>query len=189
MLLNQLVRIDETGIVADSVNFGLMEDQDTNQRLCEGFVFNYDKDKPEESTVGVLEALRSSYDSRNQANVHLLVQQYGKGKSHFAVAIANYFSKPADSLEVEGILRKVENAAGENSPIAQRLRSYKKYGRHLVLCLSGDRTGDIRKQFLQSLLKTLETEGITDSIAQHICVRASQLSARLVRKSTRARTR
>ena len=169
MLLNQLVRIDETGIVADSVNFGLMEDQDTNQRLCEGFVFNYDKDKPEESTVGVLEALRSSYDSRNQANVHLLVQQYGKGKSHFAVAIANYFSKPADSLEVEGILRKVENAAGENSPIAQRLRSYKKYGRHLVLCLSGDRTGDIRKQFLQSLLKTLETEGITDSIAQHIC--------------------
>jgi len=169
MLLNQLVTIDETGIVADSVNFGLMEDQDTNQRLCEGFVFNYDKDKPEESTVGVLETLRSSYDSRNQANVHLLVQQYGKGKSHFAVAIANYFNKPANSVEVEGILRKVENAAGENSPIAQRLRSYKKYGRHLVLCLSGDRHGDIRKQFLQSLLDTLETEGITDSIAQHIC--------------------
>ena len=169
MLLNQLVTIDETGIVADSVNFGLMEEQDTNQRLCEGFVFNYDKSKPEESTVGVLEALRSSYDSRNQANVHLLIQQYGKGKSHFAVAIANYFSKPADSVEVESILRKVENSTGENSAIAQRLRSYKKYGRHLVLCLSGDRAGDIRKQFLQSLLKALEAEGITDSIAQHIC--------------------
>ena len=53
--------------------------------------------------------------------------------------------------------------------IAQRLRSYKKYGKHLVLCLSGDRAGDIGKQFLQSLLKALETEGITDSIAQHIC--------------------
>lgn len=169
MLLNQLVTIDETGIVADSVNFRLMEDQDTNQRLCEGFVFNYDKAKPEESTVGVLEALRSSYDSRNQANVHLLVQQYGKGKSHFAVAIANYFSKPAGSPEVEGILRKIENSAGETSAIAQRLRSYKKYGRHLVLCLSGDRAGDIKKQFLQTLLKALETEGITDSIAQHIC--------------------
>lgn len=169
MLLNQLVTIDETGIVADSVNFGLMDEQDTNQRLCEGFVFNYDKIKPEESTVGVLEALRSSYDSRNQANVHLLIQQYGKGKSHFAVAISNYFSKPADSVEVESILRKVENSTGENSAIAQRLRSYKKYGRHLVLCLSGDRAGDIRKQFLQTLLKVLKCEGITDSIAQHIC--------------------
>jgi hypothetical protein len=169
MLLNQLVTIDETGIVASSVSFSLMEEQDTNQRLCEGFVFNYDNSKPEESTVGVLEALRSSYDSRNQANVHLLIQQYGKGKSHFAVAIANYFSKPADSVEVESILRKVENSTGENSAIAQRLRSYKKYGRHLVLCLSGDRAGDIRKQFLQTLLKVLKGEGITDSIAQHIC--------------------
>jgi hypothetical protein len=169
MLLNQLVTIDETGIVASSVSFSLMEEQDTNQRLCEGFVFNYDNSKPEESTVGVLEALRSSYDSRNQANVHLLVQQYGKGKSHFAVAIANYFSKSADSVEVESILRKVENSTGENSAIAQRLRSYKKYGRHLVLCLSGDQASDIKKQFLQALLKVLKGEGITDSIAQHIC--------------------
>lgn len=169
MLLNQLVRINEAGIVADSVNFGLMEQPDTNQKLCEGFVFNYDKDKSEESTVGVLEALRSSYDSRNQANVHLLVQQYGKGKSHFAVAIANYFSKPANSPEVQGILTAIENAAGRNSAIAQRLQAYKKYGRHLVICLSGDRLGDIRKQFLQTLLKTLEAEGIKDSVAQHIC--------------------
>ncbi len=169
MLLNQLVRINEAGIVADSVNFGLMEQPETNQKLCEGFVFNYDKDKPEESTVGVLDVVRCSYESRNQANVHLLVQQYGKGKSHFAVAIANYFSKPADSPEVQGILTAIENAAGRNSAIAQRLQAYKKYGRHLVVCLSGDRSGDIRKQFLQSLLKTLETEGITDAIAQHIC--------------------
>lgn len=169
MLLNQLVRINEAGIVADSVNFSLMEQPETNQKLCEGFVFNYDKDKPEESTVGILEALRSSYDSRSHANVHLLVQQYGKGKSHFAVAIANYFSKPADSPEVQGIVTAVENATGRNSPIAQRLQSYKKYGRHIVVCLSGDRAGDIRKQFLQSLLKALAEEGITDSIAQHIC--------------------
>ncbi len=169
MLLNQLVRINEAGIVADSVNFGLMEEQDTNQKLCEGFVFNYDKEKLEESTIGVLEALRSSYDSRNQANVHLLIQQYGKGKSHFAVAIANYFSKPANSPEVEGILHQVENAAGKNSAIAEKLRLYKKRGRHLVLCLSGDRPGDIKKHFLQTLLRTLEAEGITNSVAQHIC--------------------
>lgn len=169
MLLNQLVRINEAGIVADSVNFGLMEQLETNQKLCEGFVFNYDKDKPVESTVGVLEALRSSYDSRNAANVHLLVQQYGKGKSHFAVAIANYFSKPSDSPEVQGILTAVENASGRGSAIAQRLQSYKKHGRHLVVCLSGDRPGDIRKQFLQALLKTLEAEDIKDSVAQHLC--------------------
>jgi hypothetical protein len=170
MLLNQLVKINDAGIVADSVNFGLMEQKDTNQGLCDGFVFNYEKEKPEESTLGVLEALRSSYDSRSQANVHLLVQQYGKGKSHFAVAIANYFSQPAGSPELEGILHQVENASGgASTPIAEKLRLYKNRGRHLVICLSGDRPGDIRKQFLQVLLKTLEAQGIGNSIAQHIC--------------------
>jgi hypothetical protein len=169
MLLNQLIRINEAGIVADSVNFGLMEQLETNQKLCEGFVFNYDKEKPTESTIGVLEALRSSYDSRSHANVHLLVQQYGKGKSHFAVTIANYFSKLANSPEVEGILQQVENATGRTNALAERLRLYKNQGRHLVLCLSGDRGGDIKKQFLQSLLGVLEAEGITDSVAQHIC--------------------
>src|SRR6478672_9671550 len=170
MLLNQLVRINEAGIVAASVNFRLMEEQETNQKLCEGFVFNYDKDKPEESTVGVLEALRSSYDSRSHANVHLLVQQYGKGKSHFAVAIANYSGKPTDSPEVEGILDQVENAAGRTNAIAERLRLYKKRGRHLVLCLSGDSSiTDLKKQFLQVLLQVLEKEEISDSIAQHVC--------------------
>ena len=169
MLLNQLIRINEAGIVADSVNFGLMEQRETNQKLCEGFVFNYDKEKLTESTIGVLEALRSSYDSRSHANVHLLVQQYGKGKSHFAVTIANYFSKLADSPEVEGILQQVENATGRTNALAEGLRLYKNHGRHLVLCLSGDRSGDIKKQFLQSLLRVLEAEGITNSVAQHIC--------------------
>ncbi|OUC12874.1 MAG: hypothetical protein B0A82_20170 [Alkalinema sp. CACIAM 70d] len=170
MLLNQLVRINEAGIVADSVNFSLMEDWETNQKLCEGFVFNYDKDKPEESTIGVLEALRSSYDSRSHANIHLLIQQYGKGKSHFAVAIANYFGKPIDSPEVEGILHQVENAAGRTNAIAERLRLYKKRGRHLVLCLSGDSSiTDLKKQFLQVLLQVLEKEEISNSVAQHIC--------------------
>ncbi len=117
----------------------------------------------------MLEALRSSYDSRNHANVHLLVQQYGKGKSHFAVAIANYFSKSLDSPEVQGILTAIENAAGRTNATAERLRLYKKRGRHLVLCLSGDGECDMKKQFLQSLIKTLEAEGITNSVAQHIC--------------------
>jgi hypothetical protein len=40
MLLNQLVTIDETGIVANSVNFDMMEQAEKNQKLCEGFVFN-----------------------------------------------------------------------------------------------------------------------------------------------------
>jgi hypothetical protein len=172
MLLNQLVEINEKGAVASSVNFSMMDDPEMNQNLCECFIFNYDPKKPELSSVGILDALRRSYHSRTEPNIHLMIQQYGKGKSHFAVAIANFFKKPFDSPEVQGILHQVEMAtANKAKAIAEGLRLYKQNQRqrHLVICLSGDRGGDIRKHFLQALLKSLEEEGIQDSLAQHTC--------------------
>jgi len=62
----------------------MMDDQEMNLNLCEGFIFNYEPKKPELSTVGIL-VFRRSYHSRNEPNIHLMIQQYGKGKSHFAV--------------------------------------------------------------------------------------------------------
>ena len=174
ILLSQLVKINEEALVANAVNFELMDDADKNLRLCRGFVFNYDPDlkKLKTSTVGVLEVLRRSFHNVNEPNIHLMVQDYGKGKSHFALALANFFQKPHDSLEVEGILRQVELAlaTSSNHTILMGLKSYKQQGRNLVICLNGDKTlTDLKKQFLQAVRKTLNSEGITDSIAQQIC--------------------
>jgi len=55
----------------------MMDDQE-NLNLCEGFIFNYEPKKPELSTVGILDLLRRSYHSRNEPNIHLMIQQYGK---------------------------------------------------------------------------------------------------------------
>jgi hypothetical protein len=172
MRLSQLVEINEKGSIHDSVYFGLMDKPESNLRLCEGFIFNYDQKKPELSTVGILDALRRSYHSPNEPNIHLMIQDYGKGKSHFAVVIANYFKNSFNSPEVQGILQQVEIATvNKNRGIAEKLKLHKQNQQHnhLVICLSGDRGGDIRKQFLQALIKSLEAEGITDSLAQNTC--------------------
>ena len=173
MLLNQLVRINEEGLVANAVSFELMDDTDKNLQLCRGFVFNYDPDpdpkKLKSSTVGVLDTLRRSFHSPSEPNIHLMVQDYGKGKSHFALAVANFFKKPYDSPEVQGVLQQVEYATSSTSGILESLRLYKQRGKHLVVCLSGDKLIDLKKHFLQALRKALESEGITDSIAQQIC--------------------
>ncbi|MEH2192590.1 MAG: hypothetical protein V7K98_08095 [Nostoc sp.] len=172
MLLNQLVEINEKGSIASSVNFGMIDDSENNLSLCESFIFNYDPTKPESSTVGILDAVRRSYHSANQPNIHLMIQQYGKGKSHFAIAIANFFQKPFQSQEVQEILSQVEKAtSGKSQAVLEGLKLFKQNQRHqhLVICLSGDTGGDIRKQFLQQLVKSLEVEGIQDSLAQHIC--------------------
>ncbi|BAY08112.1 hypothetical protein [Calothrix sp. NIES-2098] len=172
MLLNQLVEINEKGSIASSVNFGMMDDSQKNLSLCESFIFNYDQAKPELSTVGILDAVRRSYHSANQPNIHLMIQQYGKGKSHFAIAIANFFQKPFHSPEIQGILSQIEKAtSGKSQAVVEGLKLFKQNQRHqhLVICLSGDIGGDIRKQFLQQLVKSIEAQGIQDSLAQHIC--------------------
>lgn len=172
MLLNQLVEINQKGSIASSVNFGMLDDLEKNLPLCESFIFNYDSTKPEFSTVGILDAVRRSYHSPNQPNIHLMIQQYGKGKSHFAIAVANFFKKPFQSQEVQGILSQIEKAtSAKNQPISEGLKLFKQNQRHqhLVICLSGDQGGDIRRQFLQQLVKNLEEAGIQDSFAQHIC--------------------
>ena len=170
MLLNELFRINEAGLVADAVNFDMMADEEKNLHLCQGFIFNYDHGKPRESTVGVLDALRRSYHSRNEPNVHLLVQDYGKGKSHFALVIANFFKQPYENPEVQGILQQVELAtAATSSAVLENFKAYKQRSKkHLVICLSGER-GDLKQLFLRSLRQALEAEGITNSIAQRVC--------------------
>jgi hypothetical protein len=167
--LDQLVRINELGNVANAVNFGMMDDPEQNRLLCESFVFNHDQNKPKTSTVGLLDTIRESFHSNNTPNIHLIVQQYGKGKSHFAVAVANFFHKPAASDEVQGILHQIENATSPNSPIVERLRAFKDDRRYLTLCLSGDRIVDLPKSLLSNLIATLEREGIQDSIAHQLC--------------------
>lgn len=170
MLLNEFVSINNTGLVADAVNFRMMNDPDKNLRLCQGFIFNLDSKNPKASTVGVLDAIRRSYHSRNEPNVHLMVQDYGKGKSHFALTVANFFKHSVSSPEVEGILNQIRLAAGTNNPILEDLRAYKQRSKkHLVICLSGDEGVDLKQLFLLALKSTLEAEGISDTLAQHVC--------------------
>ncbi len=171
MKLNQLVEINEEGLVARAVSFGLMDEPEKNLKLCKGFVFNYDGDRnnAKNTTVGVLDAIRRSFHSRNEPNVHLMIQDYGKGKSHFALTVANFFKLPNDSPEVQGIFKQLGFATSEDNATLAGLKAYKQRGRHLVLCLSGDNTINLQKHFLQVLNKELEAEGIVDSIAQQIC--------------------
>ncbi|MHC0068919.1 hypothetical protein ACWATR_39670, partial [Nostoc sp. UIC 10890] len=171
LLFNELVTINKAALVANAVSFDLMDDPDANLRLCQGFVFNFDSDpkKLKTSTVGVLYAVRQSFHSPNEPNIHLMVQDYGKGKSHFALAIANFFQKPFNSPEVDGIIQQIENSTPSNHYILENLKLYKRQGKNLVICLSGDKPIDLKKHFLQALRKAVESEGITESLGQKIC--------------------
>lgn len=172
MLLRDLVEVNQKGNVTPAVNFDMLDKPKTNHDLCESFIFNYDPRRPDLSTVGILDRLQESFHSRNQPNIHMMIQTYGRGKSHFAVVLTNFFGKPADSPEVKGILEQVDKAtSGKAKAIGDRLIAYKQRQAkpHLVLCLRGDKGGDIRKQFLQVVIKALKGAGVENAISTHIC--------------------
>lgn len=170
MKLSEIVRINEKGMVANAVNLKMMDDPEKNLQLCQGFIFNYDAQKPKESTVGVLIKIQESFHGQNHPNVHLVVQDYGKGKSHFALVMANFFKQPADSAEVRGILHQIEMAVGSHGSVGEDLKNYKERNKpHLVIRLSGDQMTDLKAAFLKSLRVELDTAGVTESIGQHLC--------------------
>ena len=169
-LLKHLVKVSEDGFIANAVSLDMMENDQQNIDLCRGFVFNYNPEKPKESTLGILEVLRRSYHSINEPNIHLMVQDFGKGKSHFALTIANFFKQPADSEEIQGILARIEDAiSGKSRAPLESLTTYKQRSKpHLVIRISGERVGDLKQAFLRSLRETLEAKGITDTIASEL---------------------
>ena len=170
MQLRDIVEINQQGLVADAVSLKMMADESNNLRLCKGFVFNYDAAKAKGSTLGVLDALRESFHSANNANIHLMVQDFGKGKSHFALTIANFFKKTSGSPEIEGILHQINFAtAGQNQALHEKLKAYKQRIKpHLVVCISGEVAADLGKMLLQAIRNSLEENGIGDAIAQHL---------------------
>ena len=97
-------------------------------------------------------------------NRHTWLATYGHGKSHLALALANFFGQPADSAIVEGLLASVGHA---NSDIAQRLRAFKQ-GRapHLVVRLRGDKP--------QSLTQAL-VAGLEEALSEHPGTQGAEL--------------
>ncbi|MBF2075132.1 MAG: hypothetical protein IGS50_15425 [Synechococcales cyanobacterium C42_A2020_086] len=173
MQIRDLVTINHNGLVADAVNLNMMADPDKNLRLCQGFVFNYDGDRPKSSTLGVVDAVRLSFHSANHDNIHLMVQDFGKGKSHFALTLANFFKQPADSPEVAGILAQMGYAvSGRSQAVVETLKAFKERSKpYLVVCISGETAADLGKLLLQGLQSALAEHGIQDTLAQRFTER------------------
>lgn len=170
MKLSEIVRINKEGMVANAVNLKMMDDPEKNLQLCKGFIFNYDAQKPKDSTVGVLVKIRESFFGTNNPNVHLVVQDYGKGKSHFALVVANFFKRSADSEEAKGIFHQIEMAVRTRRDAYDELKAYKERSKpHFVIRLSGDQMTDLKGAFLKSLRVELNAAGVTESIGQHLC--------------------
>jgi len=97
-------------------------------------------------------------------NRFVAIANYGHGKSHLALALANYFSKPVASEEAQLLQGKLEHALNDPAK-SSRFRDFKQArGEFLIVRLRGDTPSNLREQFIPSLERALQAHKATENI-------------------------
>jgi hypothetical protein len=154
MKIGELVSQAENAYFANDVKLDVFDDPEKNSALAACYKFTYrvpnGQQTPRLSAIKVLEKLTASLKHGLDENRHLVLAYYGHGKSHLALALANYFGKPLNSPEVEMMLQNIAHASDES--VAQNFRDFKSSGLpYLVILLRGDEGKNLVQQFLIGL--------------------------------------
>jgi len=156
MLIRDMVQLDET--VAFQNDVRLIDDfykTERNHKLVESYIFTrpFERNSGDERSVHsfqFLERLVTAINERRE-NRFLIQANYGHGKSHFGLILANYFGKPYDSEEVRVILQKIAHVA-PNTASSRQFENFKRSRKpYLPILLSGDLMDDVRSSFFKGL--------------------------------------
>lgn len=128
-----------------------------NERLVTSYVFSSGAAARDSLTAtSIFERVINSLGGGGGHNVFTIVAQYGHGKSHLALVLANYFGRPAEDRLVANIIGQIE--ASTNQETASRFRSFKARSSkpQLVVRLSGHEFTNLRQGFMKALRRALD---------------------------------
>ncbi len=131
-------------------------DSQENIQLVKSYIFTKQSAGTSKSPIDILKMIRDAFVVRPPENRYLVIATFGHGKSHLALAAANYFGQDAKSQEVTFLLASIQKAYGGPSPEATSFRDFKtERNRHLVLCLNGTKFMDLQQAFLTEVKNSL----------------------------------
>lgn len=153
--IRNLVTMDEQAEFRNDVQISDYENEETNLSLLQSYLFTVTAPQGQESSSGLLRAITESYLNPRLDNRIAVIANYGHGKSHLALVLANYFGKPFQSQEMQIVLSKLSQALG-NPAQAQRYREFRENrAEFLVIRLRGDKSQSLREQFVLSLEQSM----------------------------------
>jgi hypothetical protein len=138
------------------------DDQD-NLALARAYQWtNQQIGRDELPSVQVLQILCTAFEFEQEEPRRVLQATYGHGKSHLALALANFFGQPSGSPEVEAVLAGVRHVA---PGVEARLRTFKAdRAPYLVLRLTGGGADSLSaavvRGFETALHENPETKGV-----------------------------
>ncbi|MBW3127296.1 hypothetical protein [Hymenobacter profundi] len=132
-----------------------------NANLAASYSWTRQQIGEELPSLAALNRLREGFESDEIAklgNRHLWEAIYGHGKSHLALALANFFGKPADSPEVQKVLAAIKHAEGDYEGLKNFKASRQPY---LVLRLFGNKPYTLAQGVMRGLEKAFEENPAT----------------------------
>ena len=162
LLMKELVTADERAEFAGDVQLEWYPSDPRNARLAARYIFTGKAIANYLSSIDLIDRLRMSFTWEREPNRYVVIATYGHGKSHLALALANFFGKPVESEEVQGFLDKIAHAA-QDGAAGQNLRDFKSNRPpYLVIRLRGDIAKGLHEQFILGLERALQEHDCTE---------------------------
>ena len=160
--ISSLISVNTQATLTRGVHLSCYGDADPdrireNERLASGYIFSSGAASGNlRSAVDIFERVRDALNTSGTHNVFSIIAQYGHGKSHFALVLANYFGRPPDDPVLIKIVAQIE--ACTNSNTAYLFSAFKKEAQkpQLVVRLSGQDVRNLRQGFMQALRRALD---------------------------------
>lgn len=143
--------------------------QERAAKVAENFVFHGNQyfgvedqgigNKKRIDTVSLVEELMTKLNDEHSNALSLAIADYGTGKSHLAVTLAQLFSG-ADYMP-DTYNRVLDNINGIDSEAAQRIRNISK-SRNFVMVVNGMRDFNLHAEILKAAQKSLKLYGLPD---------------------------
>ncbi len=129
-----------------------------NLELARDFIFTRKATAGRKSSIELLKLICEAFMGGTPPNRFVFIATYGHGKSHFAVATANYFGKPAGSPESDGVLARVKHALQDPS-LFGFFEGFKRNNKpSLILVLPGDEPSDLQTKFFRAVEESLRLD-------------------------------
>lgn len=164
MFINEIVNLDLQGRFIPAVQLSDLDSKVDNLSLVKSYIFANsapDTHGQQSRAVGSIDLLKNLRLSliNGSSNRFVVTANYGHGKSHLALVLANYFGKSYESDEVQEVLKRIEIPLQNNLPEAENFREFKRqYDKFLVVRLRGDVPRTLREQFFPALKKALQDQ-------------------------------
>lgn len=164
--IGDLVKRDLKAEFRNDVQLSSYDNEDGNQSLVSSYLFTSEAPTGTSSSAFVLLSAIQTFLNERLENRSVVIATFGHGKSHLALAVANYFGRPANSEAYKTVLEKISKAFSGSSNVKTYQQFKEGRGEFIVVRLRGDVPGSLRSQFLTSLEKELNEHTISKN--QHL---------------------